>query len=161
MAFLRSLVTHLRPRSRPTADPPPERPDRIVCARYENGPTVPSALELVGEQPWSFRERGAPEPIAWHAFAIDWQDGNGNILFHFNPRPDEDAVVLSSYLGGEWQEQTRIESYPFTRDPDVPFGLRIEVLPDRFGVSVDGRPLCEFPHRSPPEAIREVSTSLL
>jgi galactose binding lectin-like protein/glycosyl transferase family 2 len=89
-------------------------------------------------------------------FAVDWLDGDGNIAFHFNPRPEQDQVTLNSYVDGLWGAAVTVDGCPFEREPNASH-LRFDVDSRRFRVIVDGRPLCEFEHRVPPAAITAVT----
>jgi hypothetical protein len=80
-------------------------------------------------------------------------------VLHFNPRPQEGAVVLNSFLDGVWGKEERTRRYPFPSQHDAAFHLRFDVSPKRIEISVDGRRLCRFAHRRPPAAIREVRTT--
>jgi hypothetical protein len=121
---------------------------------FPAGLTAPARIELSGASP--FGERG-PTP-----FSVDWVDAEGNIPFHFNPRPEQQVVVLNSLVGGSWQKEQRVRRYPFRLEPDVPFLLGFDVSPKRFAVSVDGSELCTFKHRRPPTDVVEVrSTAFL
>jgi hypothetical protein len=119
----------------------------FVVARYPRGLPVPAELELVGELPW------ADGPLG---FAVDWCDRRGNVLFHFNPRPDEGRVALNSRLRGVWGEEESLASWPFSVERDTLVRLRFEVSREGFAVFADGRPLGTFRHRSRPRRLREV-----
>jgi hypothetical protein len=110
-----------------------------VLARYPRGLRVPARLELAGEI---------------RSFGLDWCDRKGNVLFHFNPRGDEGEVVLNARIGGRWGEEERVGRWPFA-DEGL-YRLSFDVLGDRFAVSVDGTPFCEFRHRRPPRTITHV-----
>jgi hypothetical protein len=132
----------------------------VLIARYDEGIQLPTHLELSGESPWMLGPDGAG-PV-FNSFAVNWLDSNGNLVVHFNPRPDEGVIVVNSCLEGRWGEEVTVPGYPFRLAPDVPFLLRFEVLRRCFRISVDGRPVCDFPHRRPAQSITEVrSTAFL
>ncbi len=74
--------------------------DLAVC-RYPRGVSSPAALELSGKHPWvtdpEDPDRGRLAPLT-----VDWLDSRGNRALHFNPRPDEGAVLLNSFIEGVW-----------------------------------------------------------
>jgi hypothetical protein len=123
----------------------------IFVARYPHGLRPPTRLELSGGIPYGIKPgRG---------FSVDWLDRRGEILFHFNPRPEQDAVAFNSYLDAAWNEEVLLPGYPFHPRLDVPLRLRFDVLRDRFRVFVDGTLLGEFRHRRSPTEIVEVRCS--
>ena len=99
-------------------------------------------------------------PSPRDSYAIDWLDAAGNVVFHFNPRPDEQIVVLNSFIDGSWGEEVKIDRFPFSVRFEVPLALGFDILPDRFVVSNDGTPVGEFPHRSPPETIDRLRSTI-
>src|SRR6266516_3894823 len=82
-------------------------------------------------------------PEAW---AINWVDAEGNLVFHFNPRPARDCVAINAFQHGAWGEETIVPSFPFPGQPEVRFRVVFEALEEGFVVEVDGRRFCAFPH---------------
>jgi hypothetical protein len=120
---------------------------------------TPETLDLSGQYPWTLDEGAVTR---FHPFAIDWVDRDGDILLHFNPRPDEKRIVLNSRLDGRWHEEASAPRWPFTLEPNLPFRARFEVQKDRFRIFVDERHLCDFIHRASPLSIIEArSTTFL
>jgi hypothetical protein len=117
---------------------------------FPTGLSCPARLEFSGST-----------SVERYEFAVDWVDAVGNILFHFNPRPADDSVVLNAHVGGAWGEQAVVPGYPFRQVTwDEPFRLRFDVHPDRFRVRVDGRHYCDFVHRAPPSTITHVRATI-
>jgi hypothetical protein len=133
-------------------------PEAIV-ARYPEGLRARTRLELSGEPPWVLKWREGIAEIAYQPFAINWLDRQGNILFHFNPRPAESLVVLNSWFDGTWNEPVFIPGLPFQLERDIPFRLRFDVNAQRISVSVNGSSYCEFKLESDPSSISEVRAS--
>ncbi|KAL8603608.1 hypothetical protein ACOMHN_005550 [Nucella lapillus] len=70
-----------------------------------------------------------------------------NIALHFNPRQDDNDVVLNHRSGGGWGEEQRgFDSFPFKRNQF--FDLFFIVLDDKFNVYVNEEFFTSFPHRS-------------
>jgi len=40
--------------------------------------------------------------------AKNWLSDKGDILFHFNPRPDERHIAMNSYINGSWGTEDRV-----------------------------------------------------
>eukprot|EP01038_Epipyxis_sp_PR26KG_P007946 gene7946-10782_t len=42
--------------------------------------------------------------------ATNWTDNKGNILFHFNPRPEENQIIMNSkrFMADDWGGEERI-----------------------------------------------------
>jgi hypothetical protein len=131
----------------------------LVLARYPPNPAFPIELELGGEYPWA---EDGPDGAGTRflPFAIEWRDGRGNGLFHFNPRPAEGVVVLNSCRRRgrrvRWEEEVIVSGFPLPQEPQVPFRLRFAVRADHFAVFVEDEHFCDFPHRYPPASLRSV-----
>lgn len=123
-----------------------------VLATFADGLTVPARLELD-----AFGE------VRFSTFAVDWVDAEGNILLHFNPRAAAGIVILNSFernaSGGAWGAEVTVPYDPFPDERHVSFRPVFEVLDDRFRISIDTHHLCDFPHRAPPSAVRQVVSS--
>jgi hypothetical protein len=129
----------------------------LIVERFHEGLRVPTAVELSGEHPWVLDPGSAS--VRYPGFAVDWLDHEGNILFHFNPRPAEDRVVLNSYVADVWGQEEVLTPYPFRREPDTVLRLGFEVSADSFRIAVDGSVIGRFSHRAPPADVTAVRTS--
>lgn len=117
------------------------------------GLELPANLEFGGRIPTA-GFRATP-------FTVDWLNAGGDILFHFNARPDAGVVVLNSCFAGAWGgELVARAPYPFGLELGTAFRLRFEIGSDRFRVFVDDQRFCEFPHRAPPSSIAEVRATI-
>jgi hypothetical protein len=135
-------------------------PDALL-ARFPDGLRRPAVLEVSGESPWVKPRIDDSEPT-FTSFSVDWLDTDGNVVFHFNPRPETRRVALNALVDGRWGKEQSVRRYPFPLEAGVPFALRFEVDERAFNVSVDGRRLGRFKHRRPPSTIAEVrSTAFL
>lgn len=83
-------------------------------------------------------------------FAINLQQNpepcNGEVAFHFNPRPGEQQCVRNSFDGGSWMDEERDQPH-FPFDEGRSFTLRIEVADEGFRTYVNGKPYVNFSHR--------------
>lgn len=86
---------------------------------------------------------GEPVPGA-DRFQVDFIKGS-DIVFHFNPRFNEQTIVRNSNLGGCWGPEEREGGFPFVQGRR--FELKILVEDDMFKVAVDGTHLLEYEHR--------------
>lgn len=84
------------------------------------------------------------------AFAINLQQNpepcDGEVAFHFNPRPGEQQCVRNSFDGGSWMDEERDQPH-FPFDEGRSFTLRIEVADEGFRTYVNGKPYVNFSHR--------------
>ncbi|KFO29615.1 Galectin-4 [Fukomys damarensis] len=84
-------------------------------------------------------------------FSVNFVVGSSpgsDIAFHFNPRFDGwDKVVFNTKQGGQWGEEERKRSMPFSKGNA--FELVFMVLADHYKVAVNGNPFYEFKHRLP------------
>ena len=68
--------------------------------RYRNG-ALP-AQNPTARSNWSISGQALIRTKSWDSdrhdwvFQVNWLDGNGDILFHFNPRPNEGKIVMNS-----------------------------------------------------------------
>ncbi|XP_060077890.1 galectin-8-like [Ylistrum balloti] len=89
--------------------------------------------------------------VTWgtDVFAINLQQEenptDGEIAFHFNPRPSANTCVRNSFSGDWMEEETDQPHFPF--DDGMSFLLRIEVAEDAFRTYVHGKPYINFAHR--------------
>lgn len=86
---------------------------------------------------------GEPLPCA-DRFNVDFIKGP-DVVFHFNPRFNEQTIVRNSNLGGYWGPEEREGGFPFVQGRR--FELKILVEEDMFKVAVDGTHLLEYEHR--------------
>uniref|UniRef100_A0A8C5E6Y0 Galectin n=1 Tax=Gouania willdenowi TaxID=441366 RepID=A0A8C5E6Y0_GOUWI len=86
---------------------------------------------------------GEPLPGA-DRFNVDFVKGS-EVVFHFNPRFNEQTVIRNSNLGGYWGPEERDGPFPFVQGRR--FELKILVEEDMFKVAVDGTHLLEYEHR--------------
>ncbi|XP_070834627.1 galectin-3 [Chaetodon trifascialis] len=86
---------------------------------------------------------GEPTPGA-DRFQVDFIKGP-DIVFHFNPRFNEQTIVRNSNLGGCWGPEEREGGFPFVQGRR--FELKILVEEEMFKVAVDGAHLLEYEHR--------------
>lgn len=77
-------------------------------------------------------------------FHVDFIKGQ-DVVFHFNPRFQEQTIVRNSNLAGHWGPEEREGGFPFAQGRR--FELKILVEEDMFKVAVDGSHLLEFEHR--------------
>ena len=121
----------------------------VVVARDPASFFPAGRLEVGGPSPWSF-EGGEEGGYLFKPFALDWFDGEGNMLLFFRAVASDQCVLLNSYIGGKWGRALTIDEYPFPLQPDTPFRLLFEVLSDRFRIFVNDGHLCDFAHRAEP-----------
>lgn len=83
-------------------------------------------------------------------FAVNLQQNaepcDGEVAFHFNPRPGEQECVRNSFDGGSWMDEERDQPH-FPFDEGRSFTLRIEVAEEAFRTYVNGKPYINFAHR--------------
>eukprot|EP00992_Anisonema_acinus_P002335 TRINITY_DN10618_c0_g1_i2.p1 TRINITY_DN10618_c0_g1~~TRINITY_DN10618_c0_g1_i2.p1 ORF type:complete len:474 (-),score=115.81 TRINITY_DN10618_c0_g1_i2:75-1496(-) len=95
----------------------------------------------------------------WDNQAINLRDAAGNILFHFNPRPEEGAVVRNSQLDGAWGAEERDGGWPFRADTAAT--IEIERIPSGYAVYVNGVLFTTYKSRSTaPDARAETSAEV-
>ncbi|KAM8833817.1 galectin-3 [Synchiropus picturatus] len=86
---------------------------------------------------------GEPLPGA-NRFNVDFMKGH-DVVFHFNPRFHEQAIVRNTNVAGCWGPEEREGGFPFV--PGQRFELKILVEEDDFKVAVNGTHLLEYEHR--------------
>ncbi|KAF6724032.1 Galectin-3 [Oryzias melastigma] len=84
------------------------------------------------------------EGICHFRFQVDFIKGS-DVVFHFNPRFNEQTIVRNSNLGHCWGPEERDGGFPFVQGRT--FELKILVEADMFKVAVDGVHLLEYEHR--------------
>ncbi|XP_018408853.1 PREDICTED: galectin-9 [Nanorana parkeri] len=78
-------------------------------------------------------------------FAVNFQCGNKDIAFHFNPRFDSGLVVCNTYEHKNWGKEEHKREMPFHRGK--PFEIRIMVTQHDYKVSVNRNHFLEYHHR--------------
>jgi len=82
-------------------------------------------------------------------FSVNFLGGNGDILFHFNPRFSEKQVVRNSCQGGTWGNEEREGHFPFKKE--VGFDLAVQNEPYSLQLFLNGERIGTFAHRANPE----------
>ncbi|KAJ8289085.1 hypothetical protein COCON_G00017440 [Conger conger] len=86
---------------------------------------------------------GEPAPGA-DRFQVDLIRGP-DVVFHLNPRFNEQTITRNSCLGGYWGPEERDGGFPFV--PGNRFELKILVHEDVFKVALNDVHLLEYEHR--------------
>lgn len=69
-----------------------------------------------------------------------------DIVFHLNPRVREEIIVRNSQLGGSWGREERGHNFNPFREGEY-FDMSIRCGREKYKVFVNGKHLCDFPHR--------------
>jgi len=85
------------------------------------------------------------------SFSVNFLGRNGDILFHFNPRFNENAVVRNSSTNGSWGNEEREGGFPFKKD--IAFDLVIVNEAYSIQIFVDNQRFGTFAHRTPNPAM--------
>ncbi|KAL6741462.1 hypothetical protein Aduo_014713 [Ancylostoma duodenale] len=90
-------------------------------------------------------------------------DHMDNKALHFNPRFDtgggwfsgqpDKQLVINSYISNRWGAEER---FPNPFEIGKPFQIRILVLENYFKIAVNGKHICDYPHRVPVEEIKTI-----
>ena len=88
----------------------------------------------------------APESGRFH-FDICSGDNPDDIVFHFNPRFNEDCVVRNSRMGGDWGGEEREGKMPFSKGKK--FLITVICQSNCFLVLVDNQHFCRYEFRAP------------
>uniref|UniRef100_A0A0K0DFF0 Galectin n=1 Tax=Angiostrongylus cantonensis TaxID=6313 RepID=A0A0K0DFF0_ANGCA len=90
-------------------------------------------------------------------------DHMDNKALHINPRFDvgggwfsghpDRQLVINSYISNRWCTEER---FPNPFEPGKPFQLRILVLENYFKIAVNGKHVCDYPHRVPVEEVKTI-----
>lgn len=84
-------------------------------------------------------------------FSINFLDENNDMVFHFNPRFSESAVVRNSQKDDEWgNEERELGEFPFAKGRV--FDLVIHNEPYSLQIFMNGDRLCTFAHRVDPKS---------
>ncbi|XP_004636847.1 galectin-4 [Octodon degus] len=79
-----------------------------------------------------------------------------DIAFHFNPRFDGwDKVVFNTKQGGQWGEEERKRSMPFSKG--AAFELVFMILQEHYKVVVNGNSFYEYKHRLPLQMVTHLN----
>lgn len=79
-------------------------------------------------------------------FEVNLVGGNGDVLFHFQPRFGDKQVVRNSSLGGQWGNEEREGPFPFKKE--LGFDLVIVNEPYSLQLFVDGQRIGTYAHRT-------------
>ncbi|XP_061166319.1 uncharacterized protein LOC133175224 [Saccostrea echinata] len=101
-----------------------------------------------------FEFQGMMKPDA-NRFDINFVNENGDIAFHFNPRRNEDEVVMNNCEDGAWQSEERTGLHPVFKT-ERPFEVKVETKKKKFKVFINGVKFCKFRMRCDVEAIRSI-----
>ncbi|EPB79455.1 galactoside-binding lectin [Ancylostoma ceylanicum] len=70
----------------------------------------------------------------------------------FSGQPDK-QLVINSYISNRWGAEER---FPNPFEIGQPFQIRILVLENYFKIAVNGKHICDYPHRVPVEEIKTI-----
>ncbi|KHJ82309.1 galactoside-binding lectin [Oesophagostomum dentatum] len=70
----------------------------------------------------------------------------------FSGQPDK-QLVINSYISNRWGTEER---FPNPFEVGKPFQIRILVLENYFKIAVNGKHLCDYPHRVPVEDVKTI-----
>ncbi len=103
-----------------------------------SGKGVSASVVLPSVPSWSFmvdiREN----------LAVNWMDGNGNIMFHFNPRSHQGQIVMNTYIN-RWGREERIG----LDVSSIQTRADIQVTDSSFEVLINGVLKHSYAHRLP------------
>lgn len=94
-------------------------------------------------------------------FQVNLIKGNSlddDIALHFNPRRDQEVVVVNSREGGDWEEEER-HPLPPAMTKMVPFEVQILAKQDKFKIYANDKKVCKFRARDDIEDIRSINVS--
>ncbi|VDL65091.1 unnamed protein product [Nippostrongylus brasiliensis] len=90
-------------------------------------------------------------------------DHMDNKALHINPRFDSGGgwfsgqpdrqLVINSYISSKWGAEER---FPNPFEPGKPFQIRILVLQNYFKIAVNGKHVCDYPHRVPISDVKTI-----
>jgi len=83
-------------------------------------------------------------------FEINLYHGN-DIAFHFNPRLSDKVVVRNSKMGGNWGDEEKEGTMPFSKNKQ--FDMVIHSEGDALQIYVNGEHQCAFRNRISPDQI--------
>ncbi|XP_039909005.1 beta-galactoside-binding lectin-like [Simochromis diagramma] len=82
-------------------------------------------------------------------FAVNIGPGEDRIALHLNPRfnahGDSNIIVCNSFEGGNWHQEQREQSFPFS--PGKEFKIAIKFTPSEFVVTLPDGSTFRFPNR--------------
>lgn len=78
-------------------------------------------------------------------FAINLRTDKREVAFHFNPRFNDDVVVMNTKRDGSWETEERVPCCSLQRGQK--FAIIILAESDKFMVSLNGEHYCHFEYR--------------
>jgi hypothetical protein len=81
-----------------------------------------------------------------------------DVGLHFNPRRDQEEVVINSKDGGDWQEEERHEM-PLVFSQMLPFQVEILVKKNKFKIYINGKKFHSFKARGNVEDIKGINVN--
>nr|XP_028595809.1 uncharacterized protein LOC114602131 [Podarcis muralis] len=79
-------------------------------------------------------------------FTVNLLGENGDIVFHFNPRMNENEVVCNTKQNGGWGKEER---WPIPFEAGATFMMIIDVMSDCYRVTVNSKDFLKYVHRIP------------
>lgn len=112
-----------------------------------HNPPVPFVKELENLKPGLKISISAKPTRTAHRFHINLCDKacDGNILFHLNPRFDQQYVALNSKQNGSWTTEEGIQDFQFSQG--VHFDLTMLISEQEVTVSFNRKHFTDFKHR--------------
>lgn len=110
------------------------------------GVRVGTQVVIEGHVPLWWTERFDINLVVGHNASHD-HCRRADIAFHFNPRFDEQDIVLNSKINGNWGSETRDGRAPCRKGYD--FELQITVEEHSYRLTVNGQHFCNYDHRIP------------
>ncbi|OQR73834.1 galectin-9-like [Tropilaelaps mercedesae] len=112
-----------------------------------HNPPVPFVKELENLKPGLRISISAKPTRTAHRFHINLCDkaSDGNILFHLNPRFDQQYVALNSKQNGSWTTEEGIQNFQFSQG--VHFDLTMLITEQEVTVSFNRKHFTDFKHR--------------
>jgi len=119
-------------------------------------PTTPCTLPLKAIQNGSaFVVNGV---MTGASFSINLQSSAEpfkEVALHFNPRTNQNQIVMNSADESIWAHEERMNIGPFGKGE--PFSVKVKCKLEGFQINVNGYPIYLFGHRKPPQNIDHLS----